>query len=146
MTVIWPDVKQRLVAELRALLEPDVTVFDGPVVTGDDPLAYLCVGDQPSSDDDGAGEFEQDRGPDGFTVTESGVVLCEIGAVNGDTTMPSAWAVFDAVATYVQQNQTLNGLLEVNATLRAAATVLQAQTYEGAAQRLLVSITYSTLL
>lgn len=142
MAVAWEAVKARLVAALPAVVGAGVAVYDGPSVSGESVSSYLTVGDQPSNDSASAGSFSHEVGPDGFTVTETGTVLCELGAVTGDTVVPSVFASFDAIVSHIQADQTLGGVLSPGATVAASADVVQGQTTAGAVQRLLLSINY----
>lgn len=144
MAVAWEAVKARLVAALPGVVGSSVRVFDGPVVDGSAPSSYLTVGWQPSTDDLGVGSFEQGVGPDGYRVTETGTVLCELGAVTGDTTVPSVFASFSAITAHLASDQTLGGTLLPGSTVTAEATVVQGQTQSGAVQRLLIGINYFT--
>lgn len=142
MAVAWEAVKARLVSALPAVVGSGVTVFDGPTVSGRQTDSYLTIGFQPSTADESAGDFEQGVGPDGFSATETGTVLCELGAVTGAPQVPSVFASFDAMTAYLQADQTLGGTLRPGSTVTASAEVLQAQTQAGAVQRLLVSVNY----
>lgn len=152
MTVLWPTVKNRLVTVLvswdgyvastdPAALATDVLVFDGPLVSGDDPTAFITVGWQHSTDEDSAGTFEQSEGPDGYMVTETGSVLCEIASITGDSAIPNAFVIYEALANYVQANRTL-GVLDPTALTSLSCEVVQAQNSDGAVQRLLVAMEY----
>lgn len=143
MAVAWPDVRAKLASALPGVL-PGVTVFNGPPVTGENPAAYLTLAARTT--DDSAGGFTQDVGPDGFSALESGTVLAELAGVTGSTTVPDVFATFDAIAAYVQANQTLAGALLPGSTVTVSADVEQAQTTSGAVQRLLLSFTYTTRL
>lgn len=142
MAVAWQAVKERLAADLPAVVGSSVVTYNGPVVSGRQPSAYLTIGAQPSTEDVSAGTFEQSVGPDGFRATETGTVLCELGAVTGAPQVPSVFASFDAMTAYLQADQTLGGTLRPGSTVTASAEVLQAQTQAGAVQRLLVSVNY----
>ena len=144
MAVAWESVRAELVAALPAVVGPSVKVYDGPVVTGENPPSYITVGHSPSATDESAGTFTQDVGPDGFDVAETGVVICELAASTGSTTVPSVFATFGAIAAWIQADMTLGGTLSANATCTASANVVQAQTRAGAVQRLLLTINYST--
>lgn len=146
MAVAWESIKARLVSVLPAVVGPSVKVYDGAVVSGDAPAAYLTVAYQPSGAEESAGNFVHDVGPDGFTVVEQGVIECELGAVTGGTNIPSVFSTFDAISAYLADNQTLGGLLVPSSTVTASAVVLQEQTQSGATQRLLVAINYFTRL
>lgn len=146
MAVAWEAVKARLVSALPAVVGPGVTVFDGPTVSGRQTDSYLTIGFQPSTVDESAGDFEQGVGPDGFSATETGSVLCELGAVTGSPSVPSVFASFDAIASHVQSDQTLGGALRSGSTVTVAADVVQGQTQAGALQRLLVTVSYFTRL
>lgn len=144
--VAWATVKDRLVVALPAVVGASVSVIDGPVVTGNAPSAYITVGYAPSATGDSSGTFSQDVGPDGFSATETGSVVCELAAVTGSTTIPDAFATFDLIAAWVQADMTLGGVLEVGSTCTVSAVVVQEQTRAGAVQRLVVSINYFTRL
>jgi hypothetical protein len=134
-----------MVAALPAVLPAGTVVFDGPVPTGDDPARYLSVGWQPSVEDATAGSFTQERGQDGFTATEAGDVLCEIAAVTGDSVVPDAFDIADAVTAWAHGDRTLGGALHAAATTSVAVEVLEAQTRAGATQRLLLTLSYTSL-
>lgn len=144
--VAWEAVKARLVEALPAVVGSTVASYNGPVVTGQKPTAYLTIGAAPSRANDEAGSFEQVVGPDGFDVEETGTVLCELGAVTGSTTIPSVFASFAAVAAWVQADMTLGGTLGKGSTCTVSADVAQAQTGSGAVQRLVLSFNYFTRL
>lgn len=146
MAVAWESVKEHLVTGLPAVVGTSVEVIDGPVVKGNSPSAYITIGHAPSADDVTAGSFTQDVGPDGYSASESGTVVCELAAVTGATDIPSVFATFDAIATWLQDDMTLGGILTADATCTAAANVVQAQTTVGAVQRLLLTISYTTRL
>lgn len=140
--VAWPSVRSALAAGLASVL--DVTVYDGPDVTGDTPDAYLSLAYRPSVDDLSAGDFTQGIGPDGYSAVETGTVLAELAGVTGSTTVPDVFATFDTIAGYVQAHQTLDGTLTPDAVLTVSADVEQSQTTAGAVQRLLLTFTYTT--
>ena len=145
MAVAWPNVKNRLVTWLPTLPGMEgAVVYDGPVPDGDDPAAGVTVGWQPSTDDESAGSFAQDVGPDGFLASEIGSVLMEFAVVTGDSVVPSAFALVDALQSAIQRDQTLGGLLVVGSTVTVAVDVVNAQNTRGAAQRLLASVNYTT--
>lgn len=144
MAVAWKRVRAALVANLPAVVGASVTVYDGPVVTGEAPSSYLTIADQPSSTDPSAGSFEHEVGPDGYSATETGTVLCELAGVTGGATVPDVFTTFDAIATWLQANQTLQGQLVPASTVTASATVLQEQNTAGAVQRLLIAVSYTT--
>lgn len=144
MAVAWPTVKDRLAALIPTLTPAPAATYDGPVPTGDSPPSYCCVGWQPSTDDESAGSYDQSRtGPGGFLAEETGTVLLEFGAVTGDTVVPSAFALVDALHASVQADQTL-GVLSAGSTISMLVDVVEAQSAGGSVQRLLVSLTYFT--
>lgn len=143
--VAWQAVKARLVSALPAVI-PTATVYDGPRVSGEDPAAYLTVGSAPSQSDESGGSFSQDVGPDGYSATETGSVVCELGATTGATDIPDAFGLFAAVAAWVQADMALGGTLSPGSTCTVNATVVQAQTRAGAVQRLILSVNYFTRL
>lgn len=146
MAVAWPSVRAALAASMPNVVGPSVRVYDGPVVTGETPAAYLTVGHTPSSDDESAGSFSQDVGPDGFSAIESGTVVAELAAVTGSTTIPDVFATFDAIAAYVQGDMTLGGTLLPGSTLTVSVDVEQSQTTSGAVHRLLLTFAYTARL
>lgn len=144
MAVAWPSVRARLAAALPAVVGSAVTVYDGPVVTGDSPSDYLTVGHQPSTDDETAGSYEQTQtGPGGYLSEETGTVLMELAGVTGDSVVPTVFAAADAIHSWVQADQTL-GVLTPGSTSSLAVEVLQAQNTAGAVQRLLLTLKYFT--
>jgi hypothetical protein len=144
MAVAWPTVRARLAAALPAVVGSGVTVYDGPVVSGATPTAYLTIAHSPSSETPSVGDFRQDVAPDGFSAAEDGTVLCELGAITGGTDMPTIFGTFDAIASWVQSDMTLGGVLSQGSTCTVAAQVVQAQTTSGAVQRLVLTFTYFT--
>jgi hypothetical protein len=145
MAVAWPTIRARLAAALPAVVGPDVRVYNGPVVTGDTPPAYLTVADQPSVEDESAGTYEQAQTLDGYAAQETGTVLMELAAVTGDTVVPDAFATASAISAWVQADQTL-GVLSPGSTSSLSVEVLQAQNKAGAVQRLLLTLNYFTRL
>jgi hypothetical protein len=144
MTVAWPLIRARLAVALPAVVGPDVTVYDGPVVTGDTPAAYLTVAHQPSIEDETAGTFEQAQtGVGGYLAEESGTVLMELAAVTGNSTVPDVFATATAVSAWMQADQTL-GVLTPGSTSSLTVEVLQDQNNAGAVQRLLLTLSYFT--
>lgn len=145
MAVAWPSVRASLAAVLPSVVGAGVKFYDGPVVSGESPDAYLALATRPSQDE-GAGSFTQDVGPDGFSALESGTVVAEMAGVTGSTTVPDVFSTLDAIATYVQANQTLGGTLTPGSTVTISADVEQSQTTSGAVQRLLITFAYTTRL
>lgn len=131
---------------LPAVVGPSVKVYDGPVVTGENPPSYLTVGHVPSASETGAGTFTQDVGPDGYSASESGTVACELAASTGSTVIPNVFTTFGTISSWMQADMSLGGILTEDATCTAAANVVQAQTKAGAVQRLLITISYTTRL
>lgn len=146
MSVAWASVRDRLAADLPGVVGASVRVYNGPIVSNENPAAYLTVGHTPSSADESAGSFSQDVGPDGFSAVESGTVVAELAAVTGSTTIPDVFATFDAIAAYVQGDMTLGGTLLPGSTLTVSADVEQSQTTSGAVQRLLLTFAYTARL
>lgn len=145
MAVAWPTVRARLAAALPGVVGAGVTVYDGPVVTGDSPAAYLTVAHQPSTEDETAGGYEQTQdGYGGFAGEERGTVLMELGAVTGDSVVPSVFTAADLISAWVQADQTL-GVLAPGSTASLEVDVLQ-QNAAGAVQRLLLTLSYFTRL
>jgi len=145
MGTAWGAVKAHLVSVLPGLVGSGVRVYDGPVVVGEAPSAYLSIGSQPSVGDS-SGTFTQTTPNDGFSAIETGTVLCELGAIAGTTLAPDVFASFDLIAAYLQGDQTLGGVLFAGSTVTVGAEVAQLQTQSGATQHLLVSVNYQTRL
>lgn len=143
MAVAWPLVRAALYRRLPPLL-PGVKSYNGPVPSGQQPTKYLTVGNAPSVDDDSSGSFTQANGDDGYSVTETGFVMCELGGTSGSAEMPSVFAQFDVIASSLQADMTLGGVLARGSVVTANASVVEAQTKAGAVQRLVVSIQYQT--
>lgn len=147
MAVAWPLVRSHLASALPGVVGTSVTVYDGPVLDGGTPTTYLSIAAQPSTVDGSSGTFTQQVGPDGFSAEETGTVRCELGGVTGDTTVPDVFGTFGAIASYLQGDQTLGGVLQPASTVTASVDdVIEAQTRAGAVQRLLISIQYTTRL
>lgn len=144
MSVAWAAVRARLATDLPAVVGSGVRVYDGPVVSNESPIAYLTIASRTSGET--SGTFSQDVGPDGFSALEVGSVACELAVLDGSTAVPSAFDTFDAIATYLQADQTLGGVLTPGSTVTASADVEQSQTTSGAVQRLLIAISYTTRL
>lgn len=144
MAVAWPIVKARLASALPAVVGSTVTVIDGPVLSGNNPTAYLTIGHQPSVEDETAGSYEQTRTPlGGFVAEETGTILMELAAVTGNPQVPDSFTTADAVHAWVQADQTL-GVLTPGSTSTLSVEVLEAQNRAGAVQRLLLTLTYNT--
>jgi hypothetical protein len=146
MAVAWPTIRAQLAAWLPTVVGSTVTVYDGPVVSGEAPPSYLTIAETPSTDDETGGTFTQEVGPDGFLVTETGTILSELAAVSGDATVPSVFASFDLIAAWVQADMTLGGVLSPGSTCTVSAVVVQVQTSAGAVQRLILTFNYFTRL
>lgn len=144
MALAWDKVRAALAAQLPGVVPAGVTTYDGPVVSGDAPTAYLTIGSAPSSTDNATGTFAQDNGPDGYSATETGGVLCELGAVTGDARVPSVFAAFEAIVSHIQSDMTLGGVLTVGSVVTVAATVVESQTGAGAKQHLVITVQYLT--
>jgi hypothetical protein len=144
--VAWAAVRAQLATMLPGVVGSGVTVYNGPVVSNEAPLAYLTLGNVPSTDNEGAGTFSQDVGPDGFSALEGGTVLAELGAVAGTKKVPDVFTTFAAIAAWVQADMTLGGVLTPGSTCTVSADVVEAQTTAGAVQRLLLTFTYTTRL
>ncbi|GAB3884580.1 hypothetical protein [Terrabacter terrigena] len=150
MAVAWHKVRAKLAASLPGIIGPGTTfgvsIFDGPVVTGENPPAAFTIAYAPSLAEPTVGRFTQEQGPDGYTATETGALVCELAMATGYTTVPDVFGAFDAIASWIQADQTLGGTLSPASTCTAAADVVQAQSSSGAVQRLIVTISYRTNL
>lgn len=149
--IVWPLVKAKLVEVIPTIEEfESSTVYDGATPTGDRLASWVAVGWQPEVVDEAGsyspGSFEQTPGPSGFAAEEAGAVLCELGSTTGDSEIPDVFALAAALIGWVQENQTLDGVLSVNGTASTSVEVLEAQSTAGATQRLLLTLTYTTLV
>lgn len=143
MAVAWNAVRAKLASSLPGVVGQFVTVYDGPVISGENPPAALTIAYAPSlTPDSPIGRLVQDQAKDGYSATETGSVVCEVAAITGDSTVPDTFTIFGAIAAWLQADQTLGGTLNPGSTCYAAADVIQAQTTSGAVQRLIVTITY----
>lgn len=147
MAVLWPTVKATLVTVIPTIgAFASSTVYDGPTPSGDALPSWVSVGWQPSTPEDpSAGSFAQAPGPPGFAAQEDGSIFLEFGATTGDPEVPDVFALVEAFSAWVQQNQTL-GVLSANATASTEAQVLEAQSTAGATQRVLVTLSYTSLV
>lgn len=139
----WPLVVARLVDALPSLDGwGDVTVFDGPPVTGASPTAYCTVGYVVS--DEVGGSYERDRGL-GDIPQESGTVRCELvcktGVVDVASVRTRAFAYVDTCQAWIDLDPTL-GVLKSGSTTDLAVDVEPVQNQAGAAVRVVLSVTY----
>lgn len=146
MATRWPAVRARLVELLPTLPGwADVSVYDGPTVTGEAPEEYATVGYV--ADEDAAGSFEHERAGDGFRVEERGFVRCELVVLTGSADLPTvrdrAFALIDALEQEIRRDRTL-GVLSAEGTARLVVDVVPVQNSAGAAQRLVFSLDYFT--
>lgn len=153
----WPTLKARLVTLLSEFdgyaLSTDATVsdsstalvYDGPLVQGDDPMRFVTVGWQDSTDDVSAGDYDHSRGPDGWSAAESGTVLLEVASTTGDSEVPDAFSMVADLEGAVTADPSL-GVLEGAPTVSLSVSVAEAQSGLGATQRLLVSLGYACLI
>lgn len=146
MSVAWGKVRARLAEALPGVVGPFVRVFDGPVVTGENPAAALTIAYAPSLETSSVGRFTQETPDDGWAANETGFITCELAAVSGSSTVPDVFTTFDAVASWLQGDPTLGGTLTRGSTCTAAADVVQEQSQGGSAQRLIITISYFTRL
>jgi hypothetical protein len=148
MAAAWPLLLDRLVVLLPTLPGwAGVIVYDGEPVTSEYPPEYVTVGFIPG--EDFGGTYEQTRnGETGWEgcLTESGTVRSEVVVWSGDSNqLPAhrarAFALVDAWEAEVSRDESL-GVLGKPAISSLAVDVQPAQTTSGAAQRLVVTLTY----
>lgn len=140
----WPSVKSRLVALLPTLPGwAGVSVYNGPVVTGDAPTSFATVGFVPG--EDFGGSYEQERGA-GDAPLEVGTVRTEIVVSDGGTDLPAvesrAFALMDAWQAEVDRDPRL-GVLRQGSTSALTVDVQPSQTTGGAVQRLTATLSYT---
>lgn len=141
----WPDVADWLNTTTTALW-PNVTVFYGPAVTGDDPADYFTVG---HVTDDNGGDWQQVGNPGGH-IDEIGSVRSLLVCQSGDEEALSALVRrCDGYATQLDTalrgDQTLAGVLSLNGTAYLSTTVQSIQNRQGVAHALLLTVSYSTI-
>lgn len=144
MATQWPVVHARLVSLLQTLPGwGQVSVYDGPPVTGDNPATYATVGYV--LDESSGGSFSHTRSGGGYQVEETGTVRCELVATVGDADLTSvrtrAFGLLDALEQSLRTDQTL-GVMPQGATAELSVDVLPLQTQTGAQQRLPFSLNY----
>ncbi len=146
MSAAWPVVKRRLVVLLPTLPGwSQVAVFNGPPVTGDAPSDYCTVGYVPG--EDFGGSYEQTRNGTAWqgALEETGTIRSEIVCATGDVDLAAvearAFALADAWEAEISRDETL-GVLYPSSTSSLAVDVQPVQTTSGAAQRLVVTLTY----
>ena len=144
MSAAWPLVKNRLVVLLPDLPGwSGVSVYSGPPVTGDAPTRYVTVGFVPG--EDFAGSYEQTYTPGGL-LEEVGTVRSEVVCATGDVDLPAmeadAFALVDAWEASITADGTL-GVLPQGSTSALSVDVEPSQTTSAAAQRLVVTLSYT---
>jgi hypothetical protein len=145
----WPQVKARLTDWLPTLPGwGEVVVYSGPPVTGDAPVDYATVGFVVG--EDYAGTFEPAADQFGDVALEVGTVRSELVCTTGDVDLPAvearAFGYFDAWQTALRADPTMGGALTHPAAATLAVDVAPSQDPSGAEQRLIVTLTYSTLV
>jgi hypothetical protein len=148
MTTAWPNVVNWLVANLPTITGlPSAYVFDGPPVTGDNPLVYITVGWVPEGAEGLAGQYTQARSYDGLLTSEQGSVRCDLVANTGDDGVAAvrtqAFAIADLIAGYFAHDQTLGGVL-YNGSVTLTVDVVAAANQQGVAQGLVLTVAYTT--
>lgn len=151
--MMWPQVVDWLVTTSPTV--PGwgaVEVFDGPRITGDEPLQEFTVGHVPNSAGDvEAGTFAQQRDTDGFLTVENGDVRCALTCRTGTTAdMPAqrvqAFDLVDALAQVIRADQTLGGLLSANGTVDLAGVVESTSIPDATTQTVVIAVHYYTLI
>ncbi len=148
MAAAWPRLLDRLVVLLPTLPGwSGVVVYDGEPVTSEYPPEYVTVGFAPG--EDFGGSYEQTRNGDGGwqgALEESGTIRSELVVWSGDSDqLPAhrarAFALVDAWEAEVSRDERL-GVLGPSSTSSLAVDVQPAQTGDGSAQRLIVTLSY----
>lgn len=124
----------------------EVTVYDGPPVTADNPDAYVTVGFVVG--EDFAGSYEQTRNGDiQGLLEETGSVRSELVCLTGDVDLVSmraqAFALVNTLEAEVSRDETL-GVLSPATSSSLAVDVQPLQTTGGAEIRLVVTLSYVT--
>lgn len=146
MATQWPLVAQRLVDLLPTLPGWDqVSVFDGPPITGDDPANYCTVG---YVEDDQAGTYTTVQDPDGFQRQESGEVrsqlVCRTGEDNLSGMRALLFGLIDALDAAIRDDRRL-GVLSPQGTSDLVVDVLSVQNEAGTAQAVVIALQYYTV-
>ncbi len=147
MAAAWPLLLDRLIVLLPTLPGwGGVVVYDGEPVTSEYPPEYVTVGFVPG--EDFGGSYEQTRNGTGWqgALEETGTIRSELVVWSGDSDqLPAhrarAFALVDAWEAEVSRDERL-GVLAPSSTSSLAVDVQPAQTEDGSAQRLIVTLTY----
>ncbi len=148
MAAAWPLLLNRLVVLLPTLPGwSGVVVYDGEPAASEYPPEYVTVGFVPG--EDFGGSYEQTRNGEGGwqgALEESGTIRSELVVWSGDSNqLPThrarAFALVDAWEAEVSRDERL-GVLGPSSTSSLAVDVQSAQTGDGSAQRLIVTLSY----
>lgn len=147
MATQWPLVAQHLVDLLPSLPGWDqVSVFDGPPITGDDPSNYCTVG---YVEDDQAGTYTQVQDPDGFSRQEAGDVRSQLVCRTGDDDLTGMrtllFGLLDALDDHIRSDRRLDNVLSPQGTSELVVDVLSVQTETGTAQTAVIALHYTTI-
>lgn len=147
MAAQWPLIVAHLVELLPTLPGWDqVTVFDGPPITGDDPPSYATVG---YVENDQAGTYTQVQDPDGFSRQEGGDVRSQLVCRTGDDDLAGMrtllFSLVDALDDHIRADRRLDGVLSPQGTSELVVDVLSLQTETGTAQTAVIALHYTTI-
>lgn len=150
--IAWPRIVDWLVASVPTVDGwADVRVFDGPQVSGDEPLQAFTVGHVPSgpSGDVQAGSYVRQRNTDGYLTDETGDVrsalVCRTGTT-GDLAAQRgiAFALVDSLESFIRADRTLGGLLSANGTADLEGEVQSVAVADETLQTVVVTLRYYT--
>lgn len=142
---LWPAVVTHLVTTLPTLgAFTGVPVYDGPPLSAEETPYYVAVGFV--LDEDGGGSCSFAQAGDGWHLTETGEVRCEVWAHNGDGDLSAArtaaFALTDAVLAAIGNDRTLAGTLPQGSSCDLSVDVVPTQSKAGAGQLLVMSVSY----
>jgi len=145
----WPVIVDRLLVLLPSLPGwSGVEVFDGPPVTSDTPADFCTVGFVDSLDgvgDSNAGEYTKRDAVVDSMLDDLGSVRCQLTCVSGDVSQADvrarAFALADALEASLRADPRL-GVLPITSTTELGVQVLSIQNSAGAAQSLILVLTY----
>jgi hypothetical protein len=148
MTLLW-DVQAAVKALLTGALE--VPVYDAGEMVGDDPGAYVTVGEAAENGDTATAEQTESPLGDPGWRDETGEIPCVVEVWEGGTDIAplrlTARPLLDGCVAAVRADPTLGGLLPAPGTAQITSLRLrEGQTDRGALVQAGFTVTYTALL
>lgn len=142
----WPAVVDRLVSLLPTLPGwESVTVFDGPVPTGQTPTDYVTVG---YVSDDNAGVYNSTLYGEGSQYSEQGSIVSHLVCQTGNANIPAmrarVFALIGALEDEIRADRRL-GVLSQEGYCDLTVDVQSISNARGSAQALNFTINYFTV-